>query len=123
MPPDTRSCGTECRVANAVMAVRAANALPADTEGVSELLDAVLDRLDEVLHEVGDGKYLPSIIDARVALEFAREKAVTGCLASELAPLIQFGVAAMHERMTGDRPRAPGPFAVWWSPGGNPRTH
>lgn len=104
MPPEMKSREVECRVADAIMAVRAANALPADTEGVSELLDAVLDRLEEVLHEVGDGRYLPSMMDARVALEFALERAACGCLASELAPLIQVGTAAMHERMVEDRP-------------------
>ena len=102
-PNDTRFCGTECRVANAIMAVRASNALPADTEGVSELLDAVLDQLDEVLREVRDGRYVPSMIDAMAALEFAREKARSGCLARPLAALIQVGIAAMHERMMGDR--------------------
>lgn len=123
MSTDARSCGTECRVANAVMAVRAANALPADTEGVSELLDAVLDRLDEVLHEVGDGRYVPSMIDGQVALEFARESAGSGgCLASELAPLIQVGIAAMHERMMGDRP-AIGSVTPSRAPHVNPRVH
>jgi hypothetical protein len=122
MPTDARFCGTECRVANAVMAVRAAWSLPADAKGVSELLDAVLDRLDEVLHEFEDGRYLPSTIDARVALEFAWENADSGCLASELAPLIQVGIAAMHERMMGDRP-APGSVAVGSSTRVNPRAH
>jgi hypothetical protein len=122
VPTETRSCGVECRVANAVMAVRAANALPADTEGVSELWDAVLDRLNEVLREVRDGRYVPSMIDAMAALEFAREKAGSGCLASELAPLIQVGIAAMHERMSGDRP-APGSVAVRWSTRVNPRAN
>lgn len=89
LPTETRFCGVECRVANAVMAVRAANALPANTEGVSELWDAVLDRLDEVLREVRDGRYVPSMIDAMAALEFAREKAGSGCMASELPALIQ----------------------------------
>lgn len=46
-----------CRAS--VMAVRAASAVPADTEGVSELLDAVLDSLDEVLREVRIGNYIP----------------------------------------------------------------
>jgi hypothetical protein len=109
-------------VANAVVAVRAANALPADTEVVPEVLDAVLDRLDEVLHEVGDGKYLPSMIDARVALEVARERADSGCLASDLAPLIQVGITELHERMSGDRP-APGSIAVGWSTRVNPRAN
>ena len=122
MPPDVKCCGVECRVANAVMAVRAANALPADTEGVSELLDAVLDRLHEVLHEVQDGKYVPSMIDARVALEFARESADAGCLASELAPLILVGIAEIRERMTGERP-ASGSVEVGWSTRVNPRAH
>ena len=85
------------------MAVRAANALPANTEGVSELWDAVLDRLDEVLREVRDGRYVPSMIDAMAALEFAREKAGSGCMASELPALIQVGIAAMHERLKADR--------------------
>jgi hypothetical protein len=44
------------------------------------------------------------MIDAMAALEFAREKADSGCLASELAPLIQVGIAAMHERVIADRP-------------------
>jgi hypothetical protein len=114
MQLEMKSCRVECRVANAVMAVRAANALPADTEGVSELLDSVQDWLDEVLHEVRVGRYVPSTIDAMAALEFAREKAVSGCLASELAPLIQVGIAAMHESMMGDRPVL-GSVAVGWS--------
>lgn len=103
VPIEPHFCGTECRVANAVMAVRAASAVPADTEGVSELLDAVLDSLDEVLREVGIGGYIPSMIDAMAALEFAREKAGSGCLASELAPLVQVGITAMHERLMADR--------------------
>ena len=122
MPPDIRSCGFECRVANAVMAVRAANALPADTEGVSELWDAVLDRLDDVLREVRDGRYVPSMIDAMAALEFAREKAGSGCLASELAPLIQVGIAAMHERVIADRP-AMGSVTPSRASRVNPRVH
>ena len=107
LPTETRFCGVECRVANAVMAVRAANALPANTEGVSELWDAVLDRLDEVLREVRDGRYVPSMIDAMAALEFAREKAGSGCMASELPALIQVGIAAMHGRVIADRPARP----------------
>jgi hypothetical protein len=100
VPTDTRFCGTECRVANAVMAVRAAWSLPV----TSALLDAVRGRLDEVLHEVVDGSYIPSMIDALVALEFAQESADSGCLASELAPLIHVGIAAMHGRLIADRP-------------------
>jgi hypothetical protein len=122
MPAVVRSCGLECRVANAAMTVRAANALPADTEGVSELLDAVPDRLDEVLHEVGDGRYVPSMIDARVALKFARERAGSGCLASELAPLLQVGIAAMHERVIADRP-AMGSVTSSRASRVNPRVH
>lgn len=53
---------------------------------------------------VRDGRYVPSMIDAMAALEFAREKAGSGCLASELAPLIQVGIASMHERVMADRP-------------------
>ena len=122
MPPDVRSCGFECRVANAVMAVRAASALPAELEGVSALLDAVRDRLDEVLHEVVNGRYVPSMIDAIAALELAREKAVSGCLASELAPLIQVGIAAMHERQIADRP-ALGSVSIGRASRFNPRAH
>jgi hypothetical protein len=122
MPADVKCCGVECRVANAVMAVRAANALPADTEGVSELLDAVLDRLDEVLHEVQDGKYMPSMIDARVALEFARESADAGCLAGELGPLVQVGITEIRERMKCDRP-ASGSVELGRSTSVDPRAH
>jgi hypothetical protein len=122
VPVETHFCGTECRVANAVMAVRAASAVPADTEGVSELLDAVLDSLDEVLREVGIGSYIPSMIDAMAALEFAREKASSGCLASELAPLIQVGITLMVERLKGDG-RVSGSVAGGWSTRINPRAH
>lgn len=122
VPTVTRFCGIECRVANAVMAVRAANALSADTEGLSELLDAVLDRLDDVLREVREGRYVPSMIDAMAALEFAREKASSGRLPSELAPLIQVGITSMHERLMGDG-RVSGSVAVGWSRRVNPRAH
>jgi hypothetical protein len=124
-PPDSSQPASEevgTVQSNAVMAVRAANALPADTEGVSELLDAVLDRLDEVLREVRDGIYEPSMIDAMAALELARENADSGCLASKLAPLIQVGIAAMHERVMADRP-AMGSVTPNRASRVNPRVH
>ena len=122
LPTDTRLCGTGCRVANAVMAVRAACSLPAESEGVPALLDAVRDRLDEVLHEVVNGRYVPSMIDAMAALEFARERAGSECLASELAPLMQVGIAAMNERLKADR-LAPGSVTLSRAARVNLRVH
>lgn len=92
MPIDEMYCGVECRVANSVMAVRAAHAVPSDGDGVSELLVAVRTGLDKVLREVADGTYRPSKLDASAALQFAREGAAFGYHACEIAPLIRIGL-------------------------------
>jgi hypothetical protein len=119
MPTDARFCGTECRVANAVMAVRAAWSLPV----TSALLVVVRSGLDEVLLHVVDGSYIPSMTDALVALEFARDSAESGCLASEVAPLIQVGIAAMHGRLLADRSTSAGAVSLGRSLRVKARTH